>query len=67
MNLGENIQRLRKEKGLSQEYVAQKIGISRQSISLWEKNKTVPSIENLVTLSEILGVTVDELLGREAA
>lgn len=65
--MGENIQRLRKEKALSQEYVAQKIGISRQSISLWEKNKTVPSIENLVTLSEILGVTVDELLGREAA
>lgn len=65
MNIGENIQRLRKEKGLSQEYVAQKIGISRQSISLWEKNKTAPSIENLVVLSEILGVTVDELLGRE--
>lgn len=67
MNLGENIQRLRKEKGLSQECVAQKIGVSVQSVSLWEENKTVPSIENLVTLSEILGVTVDEVLGREAA
>lgn len=66
MNLGENIKRLRKEKGISQEYAAQKIGVSVQSVSLWEENKTVPSIENLVALSEILGVTVDELLGREA-
>ena len=67
MNLGENIKRLREEKGISQECVAQKIGVSVQSVSLWEENKTVPSIENLVTLSEILGVTVDEVLGREAA
>ncbi len=67
MNLGENIKRLREEKGISQEYAAQKMGVSVQSISLWEENKTVPSIENLVTLSEILGVTVDEVLGKGAS
>ena len=67
MNLGENIKRLRKEKGISQEYAAQKIGVSVQSVSLWEENKTVPSIENLVALSEILGVTVDEVLSREVS
>lgn len=67
MNLGENIKRLREEKGISQEYAAQKIGVSVQSVSLWEENKTVPSIENLVMLSEILGVTVDEVLGKGAS
>ena len=65
MNIGENIQNLRKKLGLSQEELAQKIPVSRQTVSQWENGQTVPSIDNLIILKEIFGVSVDEILGEK--
>ena len=67
MSLGENLQRLRKEKGLSQEDVAQKLFVSRQSVSKWENGNAEPGVENLKALANLYGVTLDELVGREPA
>lgn len=67
MTIGEKIQTCRKRLNLSQEELGQKLLVSRQTISLWEKDQTVPTIDNLVRLREIFGVSVDEMLGIEAA
>lgn len=63
MTPGEKINYYRKQLGLSQEELGQKLLVSRQTISLWEKGQTVPTIDNLIRLKEIFGVSVDELLG----
>lgn len=60
--LGDNIKRFRKEANLSQEALAEKLGVTRQSISLWENNQSQPSIETLLSLSKVLNKTTDELL-----
>lgn len=65
MTVGETIQKYRKKLGMSQEELGQKLLVSRQTISQWEKGQTVPTIDNLMRLREILGVSVDELLGFE--
>lgn len=65
MTIGEKIQKYRKELGMSQEELGQKLRLSRQTISFWEKDQTVPTLDNLMRLKEILGVTVDELLSTE--
>lgn len=65
MAIGDKIQSYRKKLGLSQEELAQKLLVSRQTISLWEKGQTVPTIDNLIRLKEIFGVSVDEILGSE--
>ena len=51
MTTGESIQRYRKELGISQEELGQKLMVSRQTISLWETDQTVPTIDTLVRLS----------------
>lgn len=61
--LGENIARYRKTKGLSQEKVAETLGVSRQAITKWESNLSKPSSGNLIRLAELLEVSVDVLLG----
>ena len=63
MTVGERIQMYRKQFGMSQEELGQKLLVSRQTISLWEKDQTVPTIANLVRLKEIFGVSVDDILG----
>lgn len=63
MNLGEKIQMLRKSAGLSQEELAEKIYVTRQSVSLWEQNKSQPSIDNAAMLCEVFKISADELLG----
>lgn len=65
MAIGEIILKYRKNLGISQDELGQKLFVSRQTISLWEKDQTVPSIDNLIRLSEIFGVSVDEILGVE--
>ena len=65
MSVHENLQRLRKEKGLSQEDVAQKLFVSRQSVSKWENGNAEPGVENLKALANLYGVTLDELMGNE--
>lgn len=67
MSLGENLQRLRKEGGLSQEDVAQKLFVSRQSVSKWENGNAEPGVENLKALAKLYGVTLDELMGNVTA
>ena len=64
--LGRRIADLRKEKGLKQEMIAEKMGVSSQAVSKWEHDQTCPDISVLPLLAEILGVTVDKLLtGKE--
>ncbi|MBR2640600.1 MAG: helix-turn-helix transcriptional regulator [Oscillospiraceae bacterium] len=66
MSLGEKISDLRKKNGISQEKLAELLGISRQAVTKWESGKGNPDTENLIRLSEIFGVSLDELCGKEA-
>ena len=66
MNLGETIYRLRTKAGMSQDALAGALDVSRQSVSKWENNAAVPDLDKLIKLSEVFGVTLDELVGREA-
>lgn len=63
--LGENIYKLRKEKKLSQEQLAEQIGVSRQTISNWELNETSPNPEQLKLLSKTLNISIDKLLNND--
>lgn len=65
MTLGQNIQVARKAKGLSQETLAEKIGVSRQALGKWEKDTALPGLDNLQALAAELGTGVDALLGTE--
>ena len=62
MNLGERILELRKKNGLSQEELAEKLGVSRQSVSKWETGNVMPDIDKAVAMCELFGVTTDYLL-----
>lgn len=64
MNLGERIARLRKMKGLSQDELADLLGVSRGAISMYEINKREPDYETLEKLATFFGVSTDYLLGR---
>ena len=66
MTLGQNIQTARKAKGVSQEALAEKIGVSRQALGKWEKDTALPGVDNLQALAKELGVSVDALLGSAA-
>ena len=65
MTLGENIQRLRTERGMSQEALAAALEVSRQSVSKWETGASVPELDKLLKLSGLFGVTLDELVRGE--
>ena len=62
MELGSQIKRHRTERGLSQDDLAAKIYVSRQTVSSWENDKTYPDVESLLLLSVLFDVTVDELI-----
>ncbi|PFR90684.1 helix-turn-helix domain-containing protein [Priestia megaterium] len=62
MRLGDQLQRLREEKNMSREELAQQINVSRQAVYKWENNKGYPDIQNLLRLSEIYETTIDELI-----
>lgn len=61
MSLGDNLFNARKRSGLSQEAVAEKLGVSRQTISKWELNETLPDIRQAKNLAALYRVTLDEL------
>lgn len=63
IKLADRLVELRKEHKLSQEALAEKLGLSRQSISKWERAEASPDTDNLIALAEVYGVTLDELLG----
>lgn len=62
MNIAERIKGLRKSKGLSQEELADRIGVSRQAVSKWESGQNVPDPDKIILLSGALEVTTDYLL-----
>ena len=65
MNIAASIARLRRERGMTQEALAEVIGVSPQTISKWENNTTYPDIALLPVLADVFGVTIDALYGRE--
>ena len=66
MTLGERLVRLRNQAGMSQDALAEKLGVSRQSVSKWETDASVPDLDKLVKLSEIFDRSLDELVKGEA-
>ena len=62
MNITDRIQQLRKGKGISQEELADMVGVSRQAVSKWESEKSTPDIEKVILLSDFFDVTTDYLL-----
>ncbi len=65
MNFNENFYKLRKQKGLTQEELAEKLQVSRQSISKWENGEVIPDIIKVGKIAEILEVSIDSLCGLE--
>lgn len=66
MTFGGRLQQVRKAAGLSQEQLGELVGMSRQAVSKWETDQAAPDIDKLALLCGVLGVSADELLGREA-
>ena len=62
MSIGTNLYRLRKERNLTQEKLAEKLGVSFQTISAWERNEYKPETENLINLAEALDVSISSLV-----
>ena len=62
MRLEEKLQLLRKQNGYSQEALADKLGIARQTVSKWENGQAVPELGGLIALSELYGVTIDRIV-----
>lgn len=65
MELSEKIQKMRKERGLTQEQFAEQLLVSRTAVSKWETGRGMPSMESLQMIAKLCGVTLDELLGAE--
>ena len=66
MTFGEKLQLLRKQNGLSQEQLASQLTVSRQAISKWELDTSLPDTENIIQISNILDVSIDYLLKEDA-
>lgn len=62
MNMADRIQYLRKAKGISQEELAEKVGVSRQAVSKWESEQSMPDLEKIIAMSDFFEVTTDYLL-----
>ena len=65
MNFSENIKKLRKENNLSQEELAEKLNVSRQSVSKWESNSAYPEMDKIIQISNMFNVGIDELLNKD--
>lgn len=62
MNFGEQIKQLRVDRKLTQQSMADKLGVTRQAISNWENNKNLPDIEMIIVISKTFSLTLDELI-----
>jgi len=62
MEFGEQIKGLRKDRDLTQERFAEKLGVTRQAVSNWENDRNLPDIEMLIRMSSVFGVSLDELI-----
>ena len=65
MTLGQRIQELRKQAGLSQEGLGEALGVSRQAVSKWEGDNGIPELDTLIAMSRLFGIPVGQLLGVE--
>ena len=65
LEIANRLQQLRKEKGFSQEQLANELGISRQAVSKWERAESSPDTDNLICLARLYGVSLDELLSTD--
>ncbi len=65
MTFGEKLKEVRRQAGMSQEKLAEKLGVSRQAITKWETNAGIPDIENIMAVSTLFHVSIDELLSNE--
>ena len=63
MAFAEKLKALRKQAGMSQEKLAEKLGVSRQAVTKWETEAGIPDIENIMAVSSLFGISIDELLG----
>ncbi len=63
--MGEIISALRREKGMTQRELAEKLNVSDKAVSKWERNVACPDIQNIPKLAEILGISVDELVNAQ--
>ncbi|MBE6584190.1 MAG: helix-turn-helix transcriptional regulator [Ruminococcaceae bacterium] len=59
---GDNLYTLRKQRGLSQDEFAEKMGVSRQAISKWERNESYPDTDNLIAIAKFFNVTIDDMI-----
>ena len=66
LEIANKLYKLRKKNGLSQEALAEKLGISRQSISKWERAESSPDTDNLISLAKLYNISLDELLLNDA-
>ena len=64
MNLSDNLKRIRKENNLSQEDLAEKLGVSRQSVSKWESGAAYPEMDKVIQLCKMFDLNIDELLNK---
>lgn len=65
-SIGERIKSCREQENITQEDLSQKLNVSRQSVSKWEKGTSLPDIDRLVSLSELFNISLDELItGKE--
>ena len=67
MTIGEKIKQIRKDRGLTQEQLAEELIVSRAAVAKWENDNGVPDIDNLKKLSELFGMSIDELVDNSAA
>ena len=65
LEIANRLQKLRKEKGYSQEQLAEELGISRQAVSKWERAESSPDTDNLICLAKLYGISLDELLSTD--
>ena len=65
MNIGEQILKYRKKEGLSQEELSNKVGVTRQTISKWELNETLPDLKQSIILSKLFNISIDEFINYE--
>ena len=62
MSFGDKLQDLRRRAGMSQDTLAERLDVSRQAVSKWERDETMPETEKLVRIAELFGASLDELL-----
>ena len=65
MTFAEKLKSIRKQAGMSQEKLAEKLGVSRQAVTKWETDAGIPDIENIMAISALFDLSIDELLSNE--